>query len=114
MKKITSALSIKVLTPTGSLLLAASLYAHPETLDQTTILATGFPAGKEDTGLRVDVDDAKDLNDIGVWTLGDAVKFSPGVNVFSNGGNGTASSLFTRGTESDHTALFVDGVTGSN
>ncbi|MCP5535220.1 MAG: TonB-dependent receptor [Akkermansiaceae bacterium] len=120
MKKTTTALSCKAPTPTGSLLLAASLFthaslfAHPETLDESTILATGFSTGKEDTGLRVNVEDAGLLQDIGIRTLNDAILFSPGVNIFSSGGNGTISSLFTRGTESDHTALFVDGVKLTN
>lgn len=110
MKKNTSALAGQVLIQTGGLLLAAALSAHPENLDETTVLATGFPTGKDNTGLRVHVEDGQVLNNAGIWRLNDAILLSPGVNIFSSGANGTASSLFTRGTESDHTALFVDGV----
>lgn len=105
-----SALARQVLPGILGLILAAPLSAQTERLDETTILATGFPASRDDTGLPVNVEEGGALNDAGIWRLNDAILLSPGVNILSNGGHGTASSLFTRGTESDHTAIFVDGV----
>lgn len=107
-----SALPNTVLTTTGSLLLAgvASLYANPEELNETTVLATGYSTELDTTGLQVHVQSAESLNTSGIWRLNEAVLRSPGVNLFSNGANGSATSIFTRGTESDHTALFVDGI----
>jgi vitamin B12 transporter len=110
MNNNTSAPACQVLIQMGSLLLAASLYAQAESLDETTVLATAYPTEKKSIGLRVNVEDATNLRDAGIWSLNDAALTSPGVNIFSSGANGTAASLFTRGTESDHTALFVDGV----
>lgn len=89
---------------------AIPVTAETRQLDETTILATGFAMGKNDTGLQVTVQNGEDLNDTGVWRLEDALLLSPGVHVFSAGADGAASSLFTRGTESDHTAIYVDGI----
>lgn len=92
------------------LVFAIPVTAETRQLDETTILATGFAMGKNDTGLQVTVQNGEDLNDTGIWRLEDAVLLSPGVHVFSAGADGAASSLFTRGTESDHTAIYVDGI----
>ena len=101
MNNKTSALAGQVLIQTGSLLLAAALSAQAESLDETTVLATAYPTEKKSIGLRVNVEDATNLRDAGIWSLNDAALTSPGVNIFSSGANGTAASLFTRGTESE-------------
>ncbi|MFC2974495.1 TonB-dependent vitamin B12 receptor [Azotobacter bryophylli] len=43
-------------------------------------------------------------------TLPDLLRRVPGVSIASNGGMGKPSSLFMRGTESDHVLVLVDGV----
>jgi len=45
-----------------------------------------------------------------VNTLAEALTGLAGVNSVSNGGRGTLSSLFVRGTESNHVLVLVDGV----
>jgi vitamin B12 transporter len=42
--------------------------------------------------------------------LGDLLKFHAGLDVARNGGPGQPSSVFMRGTESNHTLVMVDGV----
>ena len=41
--------------------------------------------------------------------LSSLLNFSPGIFLVQNGGPGTVTSLFSRGTESDHTAVFLNG-----
>ena len=43
-------------------------------------------------------------------SLSEVVERVPGVNVAQNGAQGAASSIFLRGTESDHTLFVVDGI----
>lgn len=43
-------------------------------------------------------------------TLVDVLKFVPGVNVVQNGGPGKKTSIFTRGTNSNHTKVLLDGI----
>lgn len=46
----------------------------------------------------------------GVGGLGELLRYHAGLDVASNGGPGAATSLFIRGTESNHVLLLVDGV----
>ena len=43
-------------------------------------------------------------------TLVDVLNFVPGVNVVQSGGPGKKTSIFTRGTESNHTKVLLDGI----
>lgn len=43
-------------------------------------------------------------------TVTDLLRQTPGLTITSNGGKGTVSSLFLRGTESDQTLVLIDGV----
>lgn len=45
-----------------------------------------------------------------LWTLGDALRLTPGFTVARTGGPGTVTSTFPRGGESDFTLVLVDGV----
>ena len=77
-----SALSRKVLTTTGSLLLtgAASLHADSEKLEEleeTTITATGYSTKLNETGLQVHVEDSGEINTLGIWKLNEAMLRSP-------------------------------------
>ncbi|MDH4065948.1 MAG: TonB-dependent receptor, partial [Acidobacteriota bacterium] len=44
------------------------------------------------------------------FTLGQALRSVPGLAVQQSGGPGTVTSLFTRGGESDHTLVLIDGI----
>jgi outer membrane cobalamin receptor len=53
---------------------------------------------------------SEDLRARQVRTLGDALRFVPGLAIAQNGTLGSLTSLFTRGGESDFTLVLVDGM----
>lgn len=52
----------------------------------------------------------EDVESRQLWTLGDALRLTPGFAVARSGGPGTVTSTFPRGGESDFTLVLVDGV----
>ncbi|MGI9316626.1 MAG: TonB-dependent receptor domain-containing protein, partial [bacterium] len=56
----------------------------------------------------------REIEKSGAISVSDVLATVPGVQISNNGGMGQATSLFLRGTESDHTLVLIDGVkTGS-
>lgn len=51
-----------------------------------------------------------DIEALGASSLGDAIRFVPGVNLESTGREGQVTSLFSRGGESDYNLVLIDGV----
>ncbi|MGJ8678534.1 MAG: TonB-dependent receptor plug domain-containing protein [Akkermansiaceae bacterium] len=107
-----SALSQSVLTTTGSLLLAGatSLYAHPETLDESTILATKFEATDNETTSSVSVVSSEALKNQQLSLLSASLDLLTGVQGNALGPSGTAGSLLTRGLPTRYSQVVVDGV----
>lgn len=52
----------------------------------------------------------EELDRTQVETLGEALMQLPGISLTNSGGVGKATSVFLRGTESDHVLVLVDGV----
>lgn len=61
-------------------------------------------------GPSVTVFTREDVQSRQLWTLGDALRLTPGFAVARTGGPGTVTSIFPRGGESDFTLVLVDGV----
>lgn len=61
-------------------------------------------------GQSVTVIDAEELSRRQTVTVADLLRTVPGVRVASNGGIGSATSVFIRGAESDQTVALIDGV----
>src|SRR4030088_2173076 len=57
---------------------------------------------------------AKDIERDQRRTLPDALATVPGLNVVQNGGPGGLTSVFTRGTNPNHTKVFIDGIDASD
>ncbi len=51
-----------------------------------------------------------DIERLQATTLQDVLRRLPGVSVVNNGGRGKQTSIFMRGTESDHVLVLIDGV----
>jgi len=51
-----------------------------------------------------------EIEALGASSLADIVRFVPGVNVASTGREGSVTSMFTRGGESDYNLVLIDGV----
>jgi len=63
-----------------------------------------------DTLAAVEVITREDIERIQPESITDLLRTISGLDVVNNGGAGQSSSLFTRGTNSDHTLVLIDGV----
>ena len=80
-------------------------------LAPTTIMANRTETDLSKVGSSVTVLNVKQLDKEGVRHMDEALKFVPGVvSESTQGQRGTNSSIFIRGTETDHTYLIVDGM----
>ncbi len=73
-----------------------------------TATRTVSPAGE--VLASVDLIPRDDLDRLPAADLGDALRFVPGVEVARLGGPGQQTSLFLRGTESNHVLVLLDGL----
>ncbi len=80
-------------------------------LAPTTLLTPGAQAVSRDTtGASVEVITAEQLQKQGATTLLDAVRNRTGISTSQNGGTGSLTSLFLRGSNSAHTKVLIDGI----
>ncbi len=78
--------------------------------DRITVTATGAEEPVDEVPLPVTVIGRDEIEDTGQESVAELLRRVPGVTVARSGGDGSATSLFTRGTESDHTLAMFDGV----
>jgi vitamin B12 transporter len=79
--------------------------------DETLIVtATRMPTAASQVASSVDVVTAADIEARQLRSLPDILNTMPGLNVVRTGGEGGQTSLFTRGTNSNHTKVLLDGI----
>ena len=61
-------------------------------------------------GSSVTVITAKEIKDSGQPTVLDVIKSVPGIDIVSNGGLGSSSSIYLRGADTKYTLVLIDGV----
>lgn len=81
-----------------------------DTLEPLVVTATGYPTSLDDALASMDVISAEDIQRSAATDIADLFKFRTGMEIGRNGGPGQATSLFIRGTESDHNLIMVDGI----
>ena len=79
----------------------------PETI---VVTATRIPTPELQVASSISVITADDIAVRQIQTLSDVLKDVPGLNVIQTGGPGGQTSLFMRGTNSNHTKVLVDGI----
>ena len=96
-------------TPSGS---APTTVPSDQTasLPETIVTAGRIPTPADEFAGSVSLFGARDIEDHQDQTLADVLQRSPGIDVRESGGLGGQTSIFTRGTESSHTLILVDGV----
>ena len=83
--------------------------------DQTVVVSpTAIVTPVEQIGSSVTVITAKDIERDQRRTLPDALATVPGLNVVQSGGPGGQTSIFIRGTNSNHTKILIDGIDASD
>lgn len=103
-------LLIVYLTLTAAAGAAAAGAADPGIPDSVVVIATRIPTPESQVASSVTVITADDIAAMQTPILPDVLKWLPGLNVVQSGGPGAQTSLFMRGTNSNHVKVFVDGV----
>jgi vitamin B12 transporter len=85
--------------------------AAPEDQPDTVVVtATRLPTPELQVASSITVVSADDIAARQIQTLPDLLKQVPGLNVVQTGGAGGQTSVFMRGTNSNHTKVLVDGI----
>ena len=79
-------------------------------LDDIVVSATARPTDAARVGSSVTVITAEDLRRTQRRTLTEALAAVPGLNIVQTGGPGGQTSVFMRGTNSNHVKVLIDGI----
>ena len=78
--------------------------------DTIIVTATRNELSIDDATIPVTVIDREQIEQSLATDLSEILRFEAGMDIGRNGGPGQATSVFLRGTESNHTLLLIDGV----
>jgi vitamin B12 transporter len=92
-----------------SSLVSAPAFAQDD-LDETIVTATRTPVPLDAVGAPVIVITRNDLERSLASDVSELLQTHAGLEIARNGGPGQTTSLFLRGTESNHTVVLIDGV----
>ena len=81
-----------------------------ELLPRVIVSATRVPTPEDEVASSVTLITAADIEAQQARTLPDILQTVPGLNVVQTGGPGGATSVFIRGTNSNHVKILVDGI----
>ncbi|NOS95390.1 MAG: TonB-dependent receptor [Methylotenera sp.] len=79
-------------------------------LDDVVVTASRITQARENVIGDVTVIGREEIERAGTSSLIDVLRMQPGVQISSNGGAGTGSSVYLRGTNADHVVVLVDGL----
>ncbi|VAW85948.1 Outer membrane vitamin B12 receptor BtuB [hydrothermal vent metagenome] len=97
--------------PLISLLLLSTQTALATTeLDSIIVTATRTAQTADETLASVTVINREDIERQQAQSVQDVLRGVPGISISNSGGAGKATSLFMRGTESDHVLVLIDGI----
>ena len=96
--------------PAAALLLLGAHSAFATEIDPFIITATRTAQTADETLASVTVITRNDIERQQARSVQDLLRGVPGINITNNGGPGKATSVFLRGTESDHVLVLIDGV----
>ncbi len=90
--------------------IAPSFALAADQLDNVQVTATRTTQTVDEALAPVTVITRADIERTQAATVAEALRVVPGLFVSSNGGAGKTTSIFLRGTESDHVLVLIDGV----
>lgn len=79
-------------------------------LDNVVVTAARIPQSEANTIGDVTVVEREEIERNGANALTDVLRMQPGIQISTNGGPGTASSIFLRGTNDQHVVVLIDGL----
>jgi vitamin B12 transporter len=90
--------------------LAEDNSGQDDSLETLVVSATRIATPAAQLGSSVTVITAADIATEQLRTVSDVLKLVPGLNVVQSGGPGGVTSVFMRGTNSNHTKVLIDGI----
>jgi vitamin B12 transporter len=81
-----------------------------ELLPRIVVSATRVPTPEDEVASSITLISAADIEAQQARTLPDILETVPGLNVVQTGGPGGATSIFMRGTNSNHVKVLIDGI----
>jgi len=88
--------------------------APSDALARVIVSATRLPTPEDEVASSVTLITATDIEAEQARTLPDILQQVPGLNIIQTGGIGSQTSLFMRGTNSNHVKIYVDGIDVAN
>ncbi len=88
----------------------AAIAQNEESPETVVVTATRIPTPEAKVASSITVITAKDIAAKQQQTLPDVLADAPGLNVVQSGGPGGQTSVFMRGTDSNHVKVLVDGI----
>ena len=101
-KLIVSLIGITFTTPT--------LAAENISLDDVVVTASRIQQSPTSVVGDVTVINRETIERAGASSLTDLLRSQPGIQISTNGGAGTASNIYLRGTNDQHVVVLVDGL----
>ena len=83
---------------------------EPVTVSDVVVTATRLPTALENVGSSISIINEEQIKHSGYRYVAQALRKVPGLSVTQLGGSGQVTSVFMRGTNSNHTLLMVDGM----
>ena len=100
------------------LAIASSLSAPPALAESKpspiVVTASRTSETADDSLASVSVITREQIKNSGAREVADLLKFEAGIDISKNGGPGSLTNVFTRGTSSNHTLFLIDGVRASS
>ena len=78
--------------------------------NSVTVTASRYEQSEDDVIPSISVIDRQDILNLQANNILDILSLQQGIDVARNGGNGTATSIFMRGTNSNHSLVLIDGM----
>jgi vitamin B12 transporter len=101
---------LAALIPAALAAQAADAASADSGLDTVVVTATRIPTPQSQIASSMTVIEAADIAAMQTPTLPDVLKYVPGLNLVQAGGPGGQTSIFMRGTNSNHVKVLVDGI----
>ena len=101
---------LKVIPAALLLCFSHASFAEETELETVVVTANRIARTVDDTQASVSVVSRQDIERSQARNIEDLLRGLPGVMISNNGGAGKQSSLFVRGTNSDHVLVLVDGI----
>ncbi len=95
---------------TALLFVSPSLYAADSPAEPIVVTATRTARTVDETLAAVTVITREDIERLQATSIAEVLRGVPGVSLSNNGGTGKATSMFLRGTNSDHVLVLINGV----